>query len=613
MRGIFSSVRKKGVPELGWPEKVDRVLVTIAVVVLLVGTPFASMLILSKHVEEQTITIAPDSYYAVHFGTYGYGGFDYSYSVLEGDSGYLLRLDRLNFWLFKSGYDYDSMRANHLGGGSGGGGGGGGLFWETYYVFVNDGRYAMQIKVEFDSTAYFSFPIALLLLGVVAIAGYAYMKRAGRLGTVECEIPSAERTRSERRKAVIAIAEIILLTAAMVTGIGLLLPSDLGQLFTGMIMFSRLWLSSIVGIIIVFKFRHKLRVVKGEPGAVLAQLTHRLRISGYMVSEKQGVLTVRISTTSAIRISAKPVADGTIIRYRAAATPKGLSIVVFLLIAPFSAILGLALSLFMLYRSAVFVNDRIIPRLHQLQTAKDLDAHADTREMLIDSLSEGRRLSAEAYEAARSNYHDSIILLVIVGLVSSLAIFTLSYGYVFQDLDAKIGLIASLLSGVIVGITFALIPWRILGRRSRPRVDELEHWTAKLERALHREVAVEHIPDDESSSFELVLESCKEVPEWLRTRRKARMFRDPVSWILIFLLSLMAFEFAAVGISSLVHDHLSYSAWYFGLSAGMGFLAAFVYLRWKRRQVKDDEGLMEDMKGRFQDLKKEMETYLGGV
>lgn len=44
-----------------------------------------------------------------------------------------------------------------------------------------------------------------------------------------------------------------------------------------------------------------------------------------------------------------------------------------------------------------------------------------------------------------------------------------------------------------------------------------------------------------------------------------------------------------------------------------GSLAVFMYLRWRKRQEKEDTATMTDQTGRLQTLKAEMETFLGSV
>jgi hypothetical protein len=273
----------------------------------------------------------------------------------------------------------------------------------------------------------------------------------------------------------------------------------------------------------------------------------------------------------------------------------------------------MAIVLFMLYRTAVFASDRVLPRLSLLPIPEEPGAKADTRTMLVECLSEGRRLSVEAYEGARSNYQDSILMLVTVSLVLSAALVLSSGAYLLKDFDAEARGVLSLLIGVVTGITASLVSWRLLARRSKPRINELKAWTARLEVALSREVAQEQLPDGEPSSLELIVESYNETPKWLKVRRKAGRFRDPGSWLLIFFFSYFALALGLGGAIDLWRGQLYNASVFLGMSAGFGSLAAFTYLRWRKHQREEDEGMIAGLAKHIQTLKAEMETYLGSV
>ena len=611
MRRKTGSAQSGTAPERGWPEKVDRLWVILAVAILLVGTPPLSIMLLSEHTDDETIVIEPGSYHMMHFGFYGFGRLEYSVTSLWGPQIYLLTLDRTNFERFEEGSDYDYMSYEAIGIGGGGHSIMAGPMWEIFFVFVNDESAPKTVEFKADSAAYFSLPIALMLLGAVVAVGYAVRRVSGPSRPVETTLPSHQSVLSERQKATAAITGIVVLSVVIVLIIGWALPADLPFGFNSI--YYRLWFGVLAGTVIAFGLRLRLPVVKESPGIVLAQLAHRLRVSGYRVSEKPQQLSVQISSTSAIKIRAKPVPEGTLISYSADATPRGWSIVVILLLLPWGASLAMAIVLFMLYRTAVFASDRVLPRLSLLPIPEEPGAKADTRTMLVECLSEGRRLSVEAYEGARSNYQDSILMLVTVSLVLSAALVLSSGAYLLKDFDAEARGVLSLLIGVVTGITASLVSWRLLARRSKPRINELKAWTARLEVALSREVAQEQLPDGEPSSLELIVESYNETPKWLKVRRKAGRFRDPGSWLLIFFFSYFALALGLGGAIDLWRGQLYNASVFLGMSAGFGSLAAFTYLRWRKHQREEDEGMIAGLAKHIQTLKAEMETYLGSV
>ena len=611
MKWSKGSGRRGGAPGPGWPEKVDRRFVAFAVITLLVGTPLVSVMLFSEHMDAETIVVEPGSYYAMHFGFYGFGKLGFSCTGTGGAQVYLLEMDRINFERFEAGREYDYTGYQAVGTGGSGYSMMAGSLWEIFLVLVNDESSPATVEFEADSTAYFSLPAAMLLLGAVGTIGYAAQRRSGPRRPVEAAQMPPRSVLSERQKASAAIAGLVVLSVAIMLIIGWALPAGLPFGFDSV--HYRLWFGVLASTAIAFGLRLRLSVVKESPDRVLAQLAHRLRVSAYRVSEKPRQLSVQVSSTLAIKIKTKPAPEGTLVSYSTDATPAGWSVLVILLLIPMGAPLAMAIVLFMLYRSAVFASDRVLPRLSPAPIPDEPGAKAGTRAMLVECLSEWRRLSAEAYEAARSNYQDSILILVTVSLALSAALAVSSGAYMLQEFDVRTRCVLSLLIGIVTGITASIVSWRLLARWSTPRIDEMRSWAARLEVALSREVAREQLRDGEPSSFELIVESYKETPKWLKARRKAGMFRDPGSWLLIFFFSCFALVLGAGGTLDLLRGQLSNASIFLGMSAGFGSLAAFTYLRWKKHRAEEDEVTVAGLAKRIQTLKAEMETYLGSV
>lgn len=611
MRWTKDSGRRGAARGPGWPEKVDRRLVIFAVATLFVGTPLVSMMLFSEHTDAETIVVEPGSYHTMHFGFYGFGTFRFSCTGAGGTQIYLLWMDGVNFERFEDGREYDYTGYETVGTGGSGYSMMAGYLWEIFLVLVNDESLPATVEFEADSTTYFSLPAAMLVMGAVVTIGYAARKRHEPRRTMEAAQLSPQNVLSERRSAVVVIVGLIVLVTALVVVVGRAIPADLSFGFNSV--YYRMWFGVLAGTAIAFSLRLRLALVKGTPDIVLAQLAHRLRVSGYRVSETPQQLSVQISSTSAIKIRTKPVPEGTLVSYSADATPAGWSIVVILLLIPMATLFSMSIALFMLYRSAVFASDRVLPRLSLLPIPEEPGAEAKTRTVLIECLSEGRRLSAEAYEAARSNYQDTILMLVTVSLALSAAVALSSCAYLLQDFDAESRVALSLLIGIVAGITASLISWRLLAGRSRPRINELKAWTARLEVALSREVAQEQLLDGEPSSLELIVESYKETPKWLKVRRKGGMFRDPGPWLLIFFFSGLALALGLGGAVELWRGQLYNASAFLGGSAGFSSLTTFTYLRWRKHQRGDDERMAAGLANRIETLKVEMETYLRSV
>lgn len=137
--------------------------------------PLASTLGMSVHVEEQTITVEPDSYHAMRFPVYGYGKFEFSYTKNDSSSMYLLELGASDYDEFVSGEPYDYRRYVSLDGRGGGGSGMSGFIWVRYLVLVNEGVSPASVELEAESIALASLLVAgPLLLVEVAIALSVY-------------------------------------------------------------------------------------------------------------------------------------------------------------------------------------------------------------------------------------------------------------------------------------------------------------------------------------------------------------------------------------------------------------------------------------------------------
>jgi hypothetical protein len=599
-------------PARVWSEKKGRIMMALAALAILVGTILLSVTVLSVHVEQQTIVIEPHSYRAFRFAIYGFGQLEYSESTSLADWGsqiYLLELDRNNYERFVAGKSYNYTGYETIGGGGTGSSMVAGPIWELYLVFVNDGSTSTSIEFKADATAYFSLLAAGPLTAVVTIVAYATQRWFKMGDQIEMK-PPFDRTRREQKKAIAAIAGLVILPFAIMKILDFALsrsiPSWVGL---GIISFEVGVLASIAT---VFLLRFRLHTVQGEPEAVLADLAHRLRISNYRVSEKPGHLWVQISPSVATKIRARQTSEGTAITYQADATPSRWSTIVILLLLAYASPISLALSFVNLYKSAAFASERVLPRLSQLPISMP-GVETDTRALLIDSLSEGRRLSAEAYEATKSNYDDGIIVLGLMGALLLAVLTLVSWFYLPSDSSGQDRGTVSLLIGFAGAAAFTVLAWRWLMARMKPRIQELRSWAARLEAALSREVTSSKPPQDEPSSFELVAESYREIPKWLHARRKGGMYREPGDWVLIFLFSYIAFILGFAGIVTLLQSISSVAVILVALALLFGGLASALYMRWRKRQTDEAEGTFGDWSMRLDALRDKMETYLRNV
>ena len=610
MKWRMALSHREGVPKRRWPERMNRAVVVFAVVAVLVGTPFVSSEVFSKDLDTQTIVVEPSSYYAIHFGIYGYGSIDYHFEVTSGSPVTILQLDKTGYERFKDGLDYSYLRSVTLSHGSWGGGVSG-IIWEMYFVLINNGAEPAPLEFAAESKPLASLPVAGIMLGLVAAVGYAVERHFAPPRSQEAgQIPSPTMM-TPRRKAIVAAAGLFSFLATIVVlpdlMEGITTHDDIS--FSSFDLMVLLWYGTLMCTAVAFLLRLRLSTVRGDPEVVLASLAHRLRVSGYRVSKSPGRLSVRISTTSAIRIIAKPASEGTSISYQTTGTPAGFVILIILVLAASSlAPIQLVFAVFMLYRSSVFASDRVLPRLFGMPVPELEGGAASTRMMLVAGLSEGMRVAAEAHEATRAKYHAWALVLVFV--------FLIGYGQASILLSWHTGVEAwrayRLLVGLIAGLIAAIIYWGLVSRRLGPMLKDLKVWITRLESALSREA--EGVPpmDGEVSSFELVMESYGEVPKWVKARRKAGIFRRPGYWFLIFFFSLYAVG-GGVGAIIFVSTNIQFGMILTAISVAFGSLASFMYLHWRKRQNEEDRATLTDQTGRLQTLRAEMETYLGSV
>jgi hypothetical protein len=598
----------KGASDLlnGWPERTNRVLIAIVVVALLLGVPVLSMTVLSVHVDRQTITIQPGSYRSIHFGFYGFGMIEYSISGISGSDVYEMELDRINFYRFVAGKPYQYTMYGSIGFGGSGSSSMVGLIWDEYLVLVNDGGGTASVYLDVDGRAYMSMLPTAAILVTASAAGYWLGRQADKKAHLDMTDPLVMARWPVRRKALKAITVLSLLPWVIMLGFAAGMPADFPLVSAGEII--GFFIGLFVTIIISFQLRFKLTKDQAAPAPLLANLAYRLRVSGYRVTEEGKRLTVQMSSTSAVHITTRQVSDGTWVLYKSSATPSGFSIMIILTFTGLGLPLALALSLFMLYRTSAFASTRVLPRLSQLPVPQEQEIKADTRMMIVESLSEGRRLSSEAYESARSNYHDSVIVMTVIGMVLSVILGILA----FTQIDSEDRGLIAFAVGVLSGVAFSAISWFLLAAKSKPHISEFKAWAAKLDAALSREVAGQNPSDSDPSSFELIAISFKEMPKWLKARRRAGGFRKPFFWILIFFLSYGAFEAGSMGLMWLVEGQLPIGSMAITICVVLVLCAVFSNRIWKRRLDQELEKTLSGWNERYEALRSEMERLLVG-
>jgi len=428
---------------------------------------------------------------------------------------------------------------------------------------------------------------------------------------------ASERRPNERRKALLtisALAAILIMTVLLTYVIVKIFESSF---FAFLLIFYVSWLEIILAVVMCMAIRFRLATVQGKPEEVLADLRRRLRISSYDVNRKRDCLRVKVSGRNAVKIRARESKNGTVITYQADASPAFWCLIIILMIfGHWTAPAGLAIAFLLLYESAAFASDRILPRLTGPPIPAGIRGKSDTRIMIIEGLSEGKRLSSEAYDGMRSNYEDKILLAIAASFLASTCLFFILVREAISDaLSNQSASDLIILTGWMLStVVLSALAWRVLSTRAKPHLSRLAEWNATLETALARETSGICVPETDASALELMMETCRHLPEWMKIRRSAGLSRQPGDWIFIFLTSVLALSFGVPAVLTYHRVGASTEAILLTLLAvGFAFLAILIYHSWRKEQRQEAESTITDWNMRFSRLKEEMETYLGGV
>ena len=597
--------------------RINRLLFILLLPVIILGTSVPSYLMLSVHVEKQTIVLEPKSHHSFRFGIYGLGTVTHSESRVDEaweSNVCVIEMGRDDYERFVSGEPYGYFGYRTVGIGGEGYSLTTGPLWELYVVLVNDGYSVAEVSFEAEGRAYFSAPVAVPLVGAYATVWYAVNRplTKHRLRGMEPRlIVNARAIRVRANLIISALIGLALLIYFAVKSFGETVPNDRPGAF--LFRYLGIYLGFLVPSIIAFLIRPSIMRVRGERPKVVADLATKLRIGGFAVSRKDDAITVLNTKFFATKIACRDSTDGVVVKYQAYATPLGwLTWFVLLFLCTYTAPILLLFSIIAFHRSTAFASEHILRKLAEPPVSAITRRDEKTRVLLLETLSESRRLSREALESAKSVYHDHVLLLVVLALGVWLGVTILGAWYLFEDYTPGPGLLYSLGTGAAIGLAFSLTGWRMLARKVRKRIKELAMWTDLLERAFEREVSAERSLDGTMSSFELIAESYKRLPDWLETRRRGAWAREPVTWALIFFLLYSALSLLPAAILETVEGH-PFGIILLLVFAALCALIVRLYRRWTIIQKTEADVLAKDWDAKFETLKSEMESLFGSV
>jgi membrane protein implicated in regulation of membrane protease activity len=359
--------------------------------------------------------------------------------------------------------------------------------------------------------------------------------------------------------------------------------------------------------VLAFSLRFNLGNAVADPKTVLNNLAHKLRAARYRVEETNDELITQVDSMSAIRIRARASESGTELTYRMDGTPAGWTVTLILVVSGYFIILIPPIVLFMLRRVRRFAREQVVPSLVAPDVPEVDSISVRIRKALIDSLSEGYRLSSEAYEAAKSNYEDNVIILVVLGFFAfggtSLAFLAINLEVGSEDFRM------SFLMSIAIAIAFTFVSVWLLRRRVMPRLEELKSWATRLEGALVEETAPAKPKDDEPSVFELLADAWKHVPKWLEVRRKSGLYREPGTWLLI--LCFAGLSFTGLVFASLMFVQSPLASVIVGAASVVLLYAIHImYNRSKKRLDEERDRVFSDWNRRLGVMNFQMERHL---
>lgn len=351
--------------------------------------------------------------------------------------------------------------------------------------------------------------------------------------------------------------------------------------------------------------------VETPPRESLKALAHMMRAMKYSVDETPKWIDIRVDKLAQVKVRARGAVGGTRLEYQVGATPVGATfiVVMFLLVPPVSAIA----SLFIFVSALRFVDTAVAPRLTGLPAV--VSAPMDVKATLIDSLSEGHRLAQEAFESAKSNYEDLIIIIIVSGIAVFFGGFIATWWLQPPDTASSDWSRFPVAVGAIAMLAFTLPSlWRVRSSHKKA-MGRFERSVSRLGGALASETSSLQPPDGSPSSFEIIAGAWDEVPSWLAARRRAGMFRHPSIWTAIVLFAYSGVLLLVVGIAELLYPGVDYQT--AGVIVALGSVmivsTVLLYIRWSRDQKLESERIVEDWRRRIALLKSEMEKYLQGL
>lgn len=345
----------------------------------------------------------------------------------------------------------------------------------------------------------------------------------------------------------------------------------------------------------------------GASDVITGKLSQELMARGYVIERIKGHLVVRIDQSVGAVLIVRRQGQKCQLYYGLETMQRGASKVIILSL--FAPPIALALTIYYLSKVIRFGRESLdVIAMNASQRPETQEK--SVKEMLTEGVSEARRMCIEAYEAAKSNYEDVLVLTLILGLVS----FTITIALLFRLSNVN-GFVVDGGTALFVGATAFVVPvilsFVFVRRRYLPKLDRLRAWRATLSDAFESEGYPTSGEIASDSHFELLVRASKEIPEWLEIRRKSMLAREP-SWSVAMMYTIyMGATIATLGAVGVVHGTIGGLALSFA-GAIMIAIGVKIYTATARRMASEMKVLDDSWRRRSEQMTTEMEDLFGG-
>jgi hypothetical protein len=392
---------------------------------------------------------------------------------------------------------------------------------------------------------------------------------------------------------IVAIVSIILLMS---------LYSEMLFLLDHQTVLTIVYFAPIAGIVIAYLMRFKAGSLSGSPEAITDAVFRDLIASGAITENAGDRIRVRLSRSVGARIQLSRTDQKWTVSYGIELNPRGAFWIIPLgLIVPF---VSFALMLFLLGKVNRFGKGELREILSRV-TLDPENRERDIKGLLVESLSEARRISFEAHEVLKSDYEDLQALSLVAGILAlSATIMFGAWGHLDDPVSALIAFSASF------SITTAL-SMLLARRRFKPQLDKVRAWKDLLSFALNVEIFPASDDVSPDSSFEMLARATKEMPNWLEIRRKGMLAREPVWSMSVFIMIFLGF-FVTLGGVLRVGSDISQGLVAIILGAVLFAGGMVIYLLSERRRADEASVLKEKWGQRSREIDTRMEQLFGG-